>query len=695
MADHAERAPELATLLDRCRAEVAASWVEAALSDQGSRYSELPRGELHGAAERGLAAIIETLTTGSDEAMEAYLSNVSQTRLGQRFDMGEVIEGFLLLREAALPYVRRSFPPRAVEGYEAAAHLDGCVRRMLARFSQLYADAMQRDLLAHHKRADLLLRVVQTASGSLDLDQVLARVAEGMVNAVGVRYCGIYLSDPEQGVLMPRAAAGDLASIQMDVFRTYCLDPVRDPLFAQVMERREPAVFQAGQIGGISFETVQAFGLKSVLAVPIEVGGRVLGAAVVAAFKTHHVFSSQEVELTWGIANATALAIENARLYEEATRRLAESEGLQRVAAALLEKLDSGEVLDIVCEEARQLTGAAGSAVFLLEGNGWLRVARSTGTAWPTYDRLPLEHSFTGMVVQTGKARRTNSPALEPERFRGDIVPAALLAVPLRVKGVEIGALDVIDKPGGFSAEDLRMMGNFADQAAIAIENARLRRQVEQLALLEERQRLAHELHDSVTQSLYSMSLFAEAAGGLILAGNTEKALDHLRQLRDTAQESLREMRLLIFELHPPVLEKEGLVAALQMRLDTVEARGGIQCKLLVERDERLSIAIEEELYRIAVEALNNVLKHARAQRVTVHLRLSEKHACLEVVDDGVGFDTSSGRAKGGLGLSGMEERAHRIGAVFRLESTQGVGTRVKVELASPRVDPGGKEDGK
>ena len=583
MAKHAEKAPELAALLDRWRGEVAASWVESALRDQASHYRDLSSRELYSAADHALAAIIETLAEGSDDAMEAYLANLTQTRLGQRFDMGEVIQGFLSLREAALPFLWRAFPPGAAEGHAAAAHIDACVRRMLGRFSQLYAGAMQHDLVEHHKRADLLLRVVQTASGSLELDQVLARVAEGMVAAVGVRYCGIYLTDPELGLLMPRAAAGDMASIQMDVFRTYCLDPVRDPFFAEMLRRREPAVYQAGQTGGISPETIQTFGLKSVLAVPIEVGGRVLGAAVVAALKTRHVFSPEEVELAWGIANATALAIDNARLYEETTRRLAESEGLQRVAAALLEKLDLGEVLDIVCEEARQLTGAAGSAVFLLEDGGWLRVARSIGTAWPSYDRLPLDQSFTGVVVQTGRARLTNSPEIEPERFRGDIVPTALLAVPLRVKGVAIGALDVINKQGGFTGEELRVMGAFADQAAIAIENARLRRQVEQLAVVEERQRLAHELHDSVTQSLYSISLFAEAAGGLISAGNASKALDHLQQLRETAQESLREMRLLIFELHPPALEKEGLVAALQARLDSVEARGGVQYKLLVE----------------------------------------------------------------------------------------------------------------
>jgi signal transduction histidine kinase len=534
MDDPRNRSSELSVLLDRFRPEIVAAWVQAVSRPPGLHYRHLPPNELYAAAGNGVTAFVDALASDSDASTESYLSSVAVLRLSQGFDIGEAIEGLLLLRDVSLPIVWSAFPPGSTNGYQSVTRFDRCARYMIARFAHLYAGAMRREVMENHDRAE-------------------------------------------------------------------------------------------------------------------------------------------------------ALAVENARLYEETRHRLAESQGLQRVAAALLEKLDLGEVLDIVCAEARQLTGSPGSTVFLLEGDDqWLRVARSTGTPWPNYDRLAVDRSFTGMVLRTGKARLTNTPASEPERFPGDIVPTALLAVPLRVKGVVIGALDLVDKPGGFTDEDVRVMGLFADQAAIAIENARLRHQVEELAVIKERQRLAHELHDSVTQSLYSMNLFAEAAGGLIASGNSERALDHLHQLRETAQESLREMRLMIFELHPPELEKEGLVAALQARLDSVENRGGLQCKLLVEGDERLAIAVEEELYRIAIEALNNVLKHARARHVTVHLRFTEERAYLEVADDGVGFPPSCRAVKGGLGLSGMEERARRIGASFKIASEHGEGSRVMVEVAGP-----------
>ena len=202
-----------------------------------------------------------------------------------------------------------------------------------------------------------------------------------------------------------------------------------------------------------------------------------------------------------------------------------------------------------------------------------------------------------------------------------------------------IGVLDVVNKPGGFTEEDVRVMSIFANQAAMAIEHARLQKQAEQLAVLQERERLARELHDSVTQSLYSVNLYANAAALALTAGKQETATGYLQELQDTAQEGMRDMRLLIFQLHPPELETEGLAAVLQARLAAVEARAGLQTDFRVEGERRLPIAVEGELYWIAQEALNNVLKHAQAQHVTVRLHFTDASICLEVRDDGVGFD--------------------------------------------------------
>jgi signal transduction histidine kinase len=206
-----------------------------------------------------------------------------------------------------------------------------------------------------------------------------------------------------------------------------------------------------------------------------------------------------------------------------------------------------------------------------------------------------------------------------------------------------------------------------------------LLRSRQDMAVSEERTRLARELHDSVSQLLYSVTLYAEAAAEQLDAGETVIATGHLRELRDTAQEALREMRLLIFELHRHELGKGGLTGALQARLDAVETRGGMHSELLVEGSEQLPRPIQEELYNIAQEALNNALKHAHADNVSILLRFDEAGTVMEVSDDGVGFEAEIDRMGGGFGIPGMKERAQRIGGSLQIESAPGKGTKVTV----------------
>jgi signal transduction histidine kinase len=216
----------------------------------------------------------------------------------------------------------------------------------------------------------------------------------------------------------------------------------------------------------------------------------------------------------------------------------------------------------------------------------------------------------------------------------------------------------------------------------VAAENARLYDQAEQTAALAERHRLSRELHDSVTQSLYSVTMYAEAAARVLATGDTVTAGDHLHELRDTAQEALREMRLLIFELRPLALDKVGLAAALRARLDSVEVRGGMKTELQVEGvagPQQLPPAVEEELYHIAQEALNNVLKHAHAQHVRVQLVLAPAETRLSICDDGAGFTPSLAGSRGGLGLPGLRERAAKLGGRLTIDSSPGLGTRVQV----------------
>ncbi len=382
---------------------------------------------------------------------------------------------------------------------------------------------------------------------------------------------------------------------------------------------------------------------------------------------------------------AAALALKNAELQGELQRRLAESESFGRVLVSLLQKTVLEQVLDIVCAEAQGLIGATGSAIMLLTDQAWLEVKHRLGRPLTTAERLPVDGTLAGEVVRTGSPLRLNDPTLfaQAQVYQWPSDLTALLALPLHVNGGIIGVLDVVNKAGGFTDEDVRVMSVFANQAAMAIEHARLQAQAEQLAVLEERQRLARELHDSVTQSLYSTTLYANAAALALAGGKSEVAADYLAELQETAREGMRDMRLLIFQLHPPVLEAEGLVAALQARLAAVEDRAGLQTQFRVEDERRLPIAIEEELYWIAQEALNNVRKHAAAQHVTVHLHFTATTVRLDVVDDGVGFDLQAVRAegRGSGGLRSIAERTARLGGQRTYESGPGMGTRLTVEV--------------
>ncbi len=254
-----------------------------------------------------------------------------------------------------------------------------------------------------------------------------------------------------------------------------------------------------------------------------------------------------------------------------------------------------------------------------------------------------------------------------------------LLSIPLMVHGKCVGAINVGTRtPRYVEKEELALLAAIGHQIGVAVENARLYEQAQQLAVMKERNRLARDLHDSVTQALYGITLYSEAAVRQLLSGEADLATGHLVEIQETAQESLQEMRLLIFELRLPMLKNEGLAAALQARLEAVETRAGMTVAFESQLNGGLSPEVEEGLYRIAQEALNNTLRHAHAQELCVRLHQNGRSVALEVQDDGVGFDLAQARQCGGFGLRGMEERAARLGGNLAVDSRPGHGTRLQ-----------------
>jgi signal transduction histidine kinase len=238
----------------------------------------------------------------------------------------------------------------------------------------------------------------------------------------------------------------------------------------------------------------------------------------------------------------------------------------------------------------------------------------------------------------------------------------------------------VYNEPSYYTQLHARLAMTITNQLAVAIENARLYDQAQNLAVLEERQRIARELHDSVTQLLYGICLYCTASSRTLRSGNTAQVEKNLEEIKDNALQALQEMRLLILELNPPLLQKAGLVAALQASLEVIENRTGLETELRTEGIDRLPRAIEMELYRIAMEALNNLVRYARAKKVTVDLRSSDGQVCIEICDNGVGFDLAQARESGGMGIHNMEQRARQIGGTLEITSHPGSGTQIKVD---------------
>jgi len=323
----------------------------------------------------------------------------------------------------------------------------------------------------------------------------------------------------------------------------------------------------------------------------------------------------------------------------------------------------------------------------LIEGNEVVYRVGS-GILWDSPDfqfkpgRLKIgQEGITGWVASTGTYALVPNVNLDPRYvWMVGSQTQSELTVPILVKGNLVGVLDVqSDQLDSFNEGDVELMMALASQTGIAIENARLYEDARKMAAFEERQRLARDLHDSVSQSLYGVTLYAEVAGQLLASGEIEKARQNLSELKEMAMDAMAEMRLLIYELRPSVFAEEGLVVAIQARLDAVEGRVGLKTRLNVVGNISLEPRMEENLYRITQEALHNILKHARAKEASIHIAQDDNSIYLEIADDGVGFDYEKCLDIGCVGLSSMNERAQEIGANLEVISQEGTGTRIIV----------------
>ncbi len=293
--------------------------------------------------------------------------------------------------------------------------------------------------------------------------------------------------------------------------------------------------------------------------------------------------------------------------------------------------------------------------------------------------------------------RQPNDPLLTTNLGASALVPAPFrlpgcqtyLGAQVKIGGRAEGLLSCYrHRDRGYGIDEIALVTALAEQIGLVLETHRLRRNAEEMAVLAERQRLARDLHDSVTQSLYSLTLFSRAGREAAVDGDALRLQESLASLERTTLHALREMRLLLYELRPADLEQEGLQRALELRLNTVERRAGLRLNVQMDPALALPPRCETDIYHIVIEALNNVIKHAAAGHVTLQLcckagaRGHKTRLQLVVADDGCGFDPAQNT--GGLGLSNMRERVARLHGQIAITSAPGAGTRVEVLLPWP-----------
>ncbi|MDQ3929221.1 MAG: GAF domain-containing sensor histidine kinase, partial [Chloroflexota bacterium] len=411
-------------------------------------------------------------------------------------------------------------------------------------------------------------------------------------------------------------------------------------------------------------------------------------------------YTPDHARLAAGLANQAAIAIENARLYEQAQETTRRTATLAQMASRVALGGPLGPTLSDLSAEVVGATGAVASAIGVInDKTGLLKLsgtcnlpegyAEGLDRILESGTKLLAQAAFEGrkpMVIQNMRRAVLDMPAYEAiHRFMHEVEWDTVVAVPMIYQDQPMGVLLNYHLPGReFSDDQMSFFVAIADQIAVAVANGRLFEQAQGKAALEERQRLARELHDSVTQELFSISLTSRSIQlllereGVRSPSITEKMVD----LRQLTQGALAEMRALIFELRPGALEEEGLLQALRKHAAAVQGRELLQVKVTAVEASipRLKPNAEESLYRIAQEALHNVVKHAHARQVEIKLAVEEGDLVLQVCDDGRGFEVSQVPA-GHMGLNTMGQRASALGGEYRVRSKPGEGTVVSVRL--------------
>jgi signal transduction histidine kinase len=536
-------------------------------------------------------------------------------------------------------------------------------------------------------RVRALVEAGIAVTSELSLDALLEKLATTAAELTGARYAALGVID-ESGTGLERFVA-----VGIDDETRAAIGPlprgrgILGVLISDAQPLRLHDLSQDERAAGFPPNHPE---MRTFLGVPILLRGTAYGNLYLTEKDGGEDFTEEDEELVTLLAAQAAVAVENARLYESATRWLRQVESLNEIANALTSELELPRLLSLVAERLRELVGARIVLIALPVDPGLLRIAAADGEGSDDLlgKSFAQDRSKSGRVLERQRGERVDDLKSDPEIDHE--VAAAFgvttgLYVPLVAHGRAIGVIIAHDRTGAdprFGDDDLRLAAAFADRAATAVDLSTrvaqdaLRRVVAAQEL--ERRRLARELHDETGQALTSILLGLKAAED---AGGQAEMQAAIASLRELVVGTLHDVRRLAVELRPRALDDFGLVPALERLTETFGEQTGIEVDFEHSLGaDRLPGELETALYRIVQEALTNVLKHAHAGRVSVVVSRRDAGVTALIEDDGSGFEPHAPQ-EGGLGLVGMRERLGLLNGTLTVQSSEDAGTTIVAEV--------------
>ncbi len=591
--------------------------------------------------------------------------------------------------------------------------------------ARLHQQEQERRREAERRRevAELLREIVRFLNTNRSLDEMLQYIVRSGAQIMRSTACMIRRVNEETDEIETVAEFNlpqDFEMIRVTPFYRSAVDerlmdknpvPIADLQGYYSPFLAHPRDLAPRRLAGIQ-ATVRHF--RSALKIPLFVKDSLYG-ALTFFYDEPQVFNEENIGMAMTLGDQIALVIENARLYEQELERRQEAERRQKVAeslrdilGALNSSLPQADILGLIVQQAGQLLGSDSTVLFRIDPFEYrIEVQASCNlpeelakiSVLSAHD-LELDRNNFSRALFSRKpyfiADIRNYTPTENLADGADLLSdlrswqegaqrhyRAFLTVPLIVNEEIYGSLGFyFHELRSFNEEDIHLASLYGDQAALAIENARLRSQAEQSAVLAERSRLARELHDAVTQTLFSASLIAEVLPRL-WNRSQEEGLRRLEELRQLTRGALAEMRTLLLELRPSALLEANLNELFRHLCDAFAGRARIPVELSIEGDSNLPEDVKVAIYRIAQEALNNVYKHAEATRVKLTFQGLANRVEMVVEDDGRGFDPLHIPPEH-LGVGIMRERAESIDAILAISSKPGKGTRIRVVWRRP-----------